>query len=99
MHKALNTTLAALPDDTKVYPGHEYTKGNVNFGWSVLKSAAMERLKSLAEQGRTEGKGTIKDEKEWNVFMRLDDPEVQKATGETEAVSVMGKLREMKTNS
>lgn len=24
MHKALNTTLASLPDDTKVYPGHEY---------------------------------------------------------------------------
>ena len=24
MHKALNTTLAFLPDDTIVYPGHEY---------------------------------------------------------------------------
>jgi len=23
MHKALNVTLASLPDDTKVYPGHE----------------------------------------------------------------------------
>jgi hydroxyacylglutathione hydrolase len=28
MDKALNKTLASLPNDTKVYPGHEYTTGN-----------------------------------------------------------------------
>lgn len=33
-----------------------------------------------------------------NVFMRVEDPEIQKATGETEPVSVMAKLREMKNN-
>lgn len=33
-----------------------------------------------------------------NVFMRMDDPVIQKATGETDSVKVMGKLREMKNN-
>lgn len=33
-----------------------------------------------------------------NVFMRMDDPVIQKATGETDPVKVMGKLREMKNN-
>jgi len=62
----------------------------------------------------TTGRFTIGDEKTWNVFMRLDvsstsfpllgyklifqDPEIQKATGETDPIKVMGKLREMKNN-
>lgn len=33
-----------------------------------------------------------------NVFMRVDDPVIQKATGKTDPVEVMGKLREMKNN-
>lgn len=62
----------------------------------------------------TTGKFTIGDEKvrlrsmlrngplltlqKHNVFMRVEDPEIQKATGETDPVSVMAKLREMKNN-
>lgn len=30
--------------------------------------------------------------------MRVEDPVIQKATGETDPVSVMAKLREMKNN-
>ncbi|KAI0123005.1 hydroxyacylglutathione hydrolase [Xylariales sp. AK1849] len=99
MHKALNKTLASLPDDTKVYPGHEYTKSNVKFGVSVLQNEAIKKLQSYAENNKeTQGKFTIGDEKEHNVFMRVDDPTIQKATGETDPVSVMGKLREMKNS-
>lgn len=99
MHKALNKTLASLPDDTKVYPGHEYTKANVKFGVSVLQNEAIKKLQSYAENNKeTQGKFTIGDEKEHNVFMRVEDPEIQKATGETEPVAVMAKLREMKNN-
>lgn len=35
MNTALNEVLAGLPEDTKVYPGHEYTKGNVKFAKKV----------------------------------------------------------------
>ena len=72
MDKALNQVLGGLPDDTKVYPGHEYTKGNVKFAWNVLQNEAMKRLKTLGDSGEeTPGRSTIADEKEHNVFMRL----------------------------
>ncbi|KAG9505955.1 hypothetical protein J7337_002929 [Fusarium musae] len=90
MHEALNKRLAALPDDTVVYPGHEYTKANVKFAASVSQRDAVQKLHSFAENNKvTTGKFTIGDEK---------DPEIQKQTGETEPVAVMAKLREMKNN-
>jgi len=99
MHTALNKTLAAVPDDTVVYPGHEYTKSNVRFAMSVLPSDAVKRLQAFAEENKeTQGKFTIGDEKKHNVFMRVDDPEIQKATGKTDPVEVMGALRELKNN-
>ncbi|CRK37126.1 hypothetical protein BN1708_007316 [Verticillium longisporum] len=99
MHKALNETLASLPDDTVVYPGHEYTKANVKFCISVLPSEAVRKLEAFAEANKeTQGKFTIGDEKQHNVFMRVEDPEIHKATGESEPVAVMAKLREMKNN-
>ncbi|KAI4717197.1 hypothetical protein E4T48_06612 [Aureobasidium sp. EXF-10727] len=108
MHKALNETLAALPDDTKVYPGHEYTKGNVKFGIQVMQSEPIKKLEAFANANKqTQGKFTIGDEKVGlqisrclhNVFMRLDDPTVQKAAGKTSPVDVMAALREMKNKS
>ncbi|KAI5803473.1 beta-lactamase-like protein [Peziza echinospora] len=100
MHKALNETLAALPDNTSIYPGHEYTKSNVKFGLSILPKA--DPLLKLADfckaQTETQGKFTIGDEKKHNVFMRVNDPEVQKATGKTDPVDVMGELRKLKNS-
>ncbi|ODM18077.1 hypothetical protein SI65_06865 [Aspergillus cristatus] len=97
MHKALNETLAALPDDTKVYPGHEYTKGNVKFCMAVSESEPIKKLQTFAAQNpQTQGKFTIGDEKLHNVFMRVNDPEIQKKTGKTNPVDVMAALREMK---
>ncbi|EFY93270.1 hydroxyacylglutathione hydrolase, putative [Metarhizium acridum CQMa 102] len=90
MHEALNKRLGALPNDTVVYPGHEYTKSNVKFAMSVLQSDAVKKLQAFADTNRvTTGKFTIGDEK---------DPIIQKATGATDPVDVMGKLREMKNN-
>jgi len=100
MDTALNKTLATLPDDTKVYPGHEYTKGNVKFGVKVIQSEPIKKLESFATSNKeTQGKFTIGDEKKHNVFMRLDDLEVQKFTGKTGRVDVMAALREAKNNS
>lgn len=72
MHKALNETLAALPDDTKVFPGHEYTKGNVAFSKKVLQNEAISKLDTFSQENKqTQGKFTIGDEKKHNVFMRV----------------------------
>ncbi|KAJ5049303.1 putative hydroxyacylglutathione hydrolase [Penicillium chrysogenum] len=97
MHKALNETLAALPDDTK--PGHEYTKANVKFCIAVSQTEPIKKLQAFADQNKqTQGKFTIGDEKLHNVFMRVNDPEIQKVTGKTDPVDVMAALREMKNS-
>lgn len=97
MHEALNETLASLPDDTKVYPGHEYTKGNVRFAKRVLENDAIKKLEEFAQNNKeTQGKFTIGDEKQHNVFMRVNDPSIQKSVGYDKPVDVMRALREMK---
>jgi len=99
MHKALNETLAALPDETRVFPGHEYTKSNVKFALSVLQSEPVKALDIFAENNQeTQGKFTIGDEKKHNVFMRPQDPQIQKVTGTTDPVEIMTKMRELKNN-
>ncbi|TVY19887.1 putative hydroxyacylglutathione hydrolase [Lachnellula arida] len=99
MNTALNKTLASIPDDTKVYPGHEYTKANVKFAVSVSQSEPVKKLEAFAENNKeTQGKFTIGDEKKHNVFMRMDDPVIQKATEKTDPIEVMAKLREMKNS-
>lgn len=97
MHKALNETLASLPDDTKVYSGHEYTRQNVKFLLTVSQSEPIKKLEAFAEQNKnTQGVFTIGDEKLHNVFMRVNDREIQTVTGSTDPVGVMTALREMK---
>jgi hypothetical protein len=65
--------VAALPDATVTYVGHEYTAGNLRFARSVdPENAALVRLVGLVDQHPvTVGRMTIGDEKEWNVFWRL----------------------------
>ncbi len=73
--------LRALPDDTRIYCGHEYTEANIRFAFSVDPDNAA--LKSRAEEAkklRAAGKPTIPavmgDEKISNPFLRADAPEL-----------------------
>ncbi|KAF5330412.1 hypothetical protein D9619_005853 [Psilocybe cf. subviscida] len=93
--------LGTLPDETIVYNGHEYTGGSLAFGQHVEpENPDIARLVEIAKTNKiTTGLTTIGDEKAWNVFMRLDSPEVLKATGsdaETPKNTVMDALREQK---
>ncbi len=77
MHAAL-PYLDTFPGQTIVYNGHEYTKGNLAFAKSVEpENPAFEKLDQLVAEGETTGKSTIADEKEWNPFIRLDQPAIQ----------------------
>ncbi|KAF8430134.1 beta-lactamase-like protein [Tirmania nivea] len=98
MDQALNVILASLPDDTNVYPGHEYTKSNAKFGLHVApNNPHLQKLAQFCEENtQTQGKFTIGDEKKHNVFMRLDDPEVLSATQCKDPADVMKKLRDQK---
>ena len=78
MHAALSY-LGTLPNETVVYNGHEYTRGSVAFGKSIdPTNTGIARLGKLVEENpMMTGLTTIGDEKEWNVFMRLDSEAVK----------------------
>ena len=73
--------LAALPDETKVYCGHEYTLANIDFAKAVEPGnrALGERGvrdQKLREAGRPTLPSTLGDEKATNPFLRCREPAV-----------------------
>ena len=95
--------LAALPDDTEVYCGHEYTLSNGRFALRVdpenealkLRVAQVEKLRAAGEATLPT---TIALEKKTNPFFRANDPSVQQTLGMTGAApaDVFAELRERK---
>ena len=95
--------LRALPDDTKVYCGHEYTQSNVKFALGIeADNAALKARAAEVEKLRAAGKPTIPTtigaEKKANTFLRADVPSVATALGMggKNAADVFGELRERK---
>jgi len=92
--------LTALPADTLVYCGHDYTVENYQFALTIEpgNEAILKRLnevkKALKECKQTVP-STIRIEKETNIFLSSDAPEVKKALGmeKADAVQVFTKLR------
>jgi hydroxyacylglutathione hydrolase len=80
--------LRDLPDDTRVYVGHEYTLANIKFALTIepnnaaLKSRAAEAEKQIAA-GHFTIPVTIGAEKKQNPFIRADVPEVAAGIGMT----------------
>lgn len=98
MYKALKT-LGQLPEDTKVYPGHEYTRANLKFAKTIVDNDAIKQLDDYANKNEeTTGAFTIGHEKKFNPFMMCDEKVVQDKVGFTDPIEVMAKLREMKNS-
>lgn len=98
--------LRALPDDFKLYCGHEYTASNVKFALSVdPDNAALQARAAEVTKLRAENKPTIPsllgDEKRANVFLRADEPSVAARLHMkgADAAAVFGELRERKNKS
>ena len=78
--------LRALPDDTALYCGHEYTDANVRFALTIepdnpaLKARADEVKRQVAA-GTPTIPSLMGEEKRANVFLRADDPAVAAAVG------------------
>ena len=71
--------LRALPDDTLVYCGHEYTASNARFALSIdPDNAALQKRAAEVAELRAAGKATIPfplgEDKAANPFLRADDP-------------------------
>jgi hydroxyacylglutathione hydrolase len=78
--------LRALPDDTRVYCGHEYTAANIRFARTIEPRnealAAREReVAELLALGRPTIPSCLGDEKAANPFLRADAPDVAAAVG------------------
>jgi len=95
--------LRALPNDTRIYCGHEYTASNVKFALGIepdnpaLKARAEEVARQRAANQPTVPT-LIRDEKEANTFLRADVPSVAAALGMTgrSPADVFGEIRERK---
>jgi hydroxyacylglutathione hydrolase len=98
--------LRALPDDFRLYCGHEYTASNVRFALSVdPDNAALKARADEVSRLRADNKPTIPvllgEEKKANVFLRADDPVIAARLHMkgASAAEVFGELRERKNKS
>ena len=98
--------LRALPDDFKLYCGHDYTAANVKFALTVepdnpaLKARA-EEVARLRAANKPTVPTLLGEEKKANVFLRADEPSVAagvRMKGRS-AAEVFGELRERKNKS
>ena len=104
MFNSLNK-IKNLPEDTKIYCGHEYTKSNLGF---CLKfnpnNKYLKDKERVIEEKINDGKptipSTIKDETQMNIFLRYDDSDVKDALNLQNAsdLEIFTKLRDLKDN-
>lgn len=98
--------LRALPDQTQVYCGHEYTLSNARFALSVdPNNAALRARADAVEARRARGEPTVPStlsvERLTNPFLRADDPAFAASLGMASAapVDVFAHLRELKNRA
>jgi len=95
--------IALLPDDTLVYPGHDYTEENYQFALTIepnndLVKKSLQAIKKRQKLCKPTVPSNIGQEKASNVFLRADDPEIKVALDmpKTTAVEVFAELRKRK---
>ncbi|MGH8766365.1 MAG: hydroxyacylglutathione hydrolase [Burkholderiales bacterium] len=104
------TRLAALPDETKVYCGHEYTLANIQFARTVdpgnrALAAREERVRKLRDAGRPSLPSTLGEERATNPFLRCAEPAVVESANKylgariADPVQVFAAIREWKNKS
>ncbi len=98
--------LAALPRETTVYCGHEYTLANGNFalqvdGSNVTLKTRMDRIRALRKQGKATLPTTIGEELDTNPFLRSDNQAIRKHLAMETATDaeVFTEIRTRKDNS
>ena len=104
MFNSLNK-IKSLPEDTKIYCGHEYTKNNFEFCFKFnpnndhLKNKQKE-IYSKIKEGKPTIPSTIKEEIKTNIFLRYDDLDVKDTLNLKNAsdLEIFTKLRDLKDN-
>lgn len=95
--------LSALPPETTVCSGHEYTESNGRFALSLTPDAPallarMEAVRTARSEGRPTLPVALALELETNPFLRADTPELRAATGlaDAPAAAVFAEIRARK---
>jgi len=78
--------LRALPDDTRLYCGHEYTAANIRFAVTIepdnaALAARADEVRRQVAAGLPTIPSLLGEEKRANVFLRADEPAVAAAVG------------------
>lgn len=106
MHASL-AKIKALPENTKIWCGHEYTESNLRFAMSLEPKnpklvSRFERVQGLRSRGASTVPSTLEEELQTNPFLRWDSKEIQahlrSASPEIrlDPVSVFASVRKMK---
>ena len=107
MFHSLYDKILSLPDETRVFAAHEYTVRNRSFCLSIetentaLKQK-LEEAKALCAKTLPTVPGSLKTEKETNIFLRCKEPAVVRAVQERnpgtsdDPVAVFAALRSMR---
>lgn len=103
MYDALYNKLGSLPNDTKVFCGHEYTIPNLRFAEIVDPSnravaAKMEWAQAMRKENKPTVPSTIGEEKEINPFMRIHTKPLQWRADTEDPIKTMGYIRSEKDN-
>jgi len=82
MHASLNGVLGALPDDTWIACGHEYTASNLRFAAHVEPDqpailARIAHVAALRQEGKPSVPARLGEERATNPFLRVDVPAVR----------------------
>ncbi len=99
--------LAALPDSTQVYCGHEYTQKNLQFALTLEPNNQVLKAKydwtvKMRRDGKYTIPSTIGDEKQFNPFLRTDSAELRASLKKLDPsltddpVAIFAKTRELK---
>jgi hydroxyacylglutathione hydrolase len=95
--------LMTLPDETKIFCGHEYTQSNGRFALTLERgNQALQKRMADVQAARAAGRPTVPAtmslEKQTNPFLRPDSPEIRKSLGmeDADTVAAFGEIRARK---
>jgi hydroxyacylglutathione hydrolase len=107
LYSTFTDQLARLPDNTLVYPGHDYIETNLRFTLAreLDNAAALARLPTVVKHDPAlSAVTTLAEEKQFNTFMRLGSASVIAQLRQSfpdlpeqpDAKTVFAKLRELR---
>lgn len=89
--------LAALPDETRIFPGHNYTEDNIRFALTLEPDRpALKKMIAAIRAQSAFLPTTLKQEKLINPFLRCHENSIRQAVELDDPVAVFAELRRRK---